>query len=140
MLGDCVSIIDFSVRSGVGIRLDTLAAVRRFLAFYQSNAGTHDFEHPSFCLRQHILALMGLMSPRYIWPLHQLVEPSADEVADLQPICPEVAPFHLVCGQLPASTLLYLRQFRLGDRRLLGLRPMDVMLPGGPYQAHLRLR
>ena len=48
---------------GLVVRLDTLAAVRLFLAFYWSNAGTVNFEQPSFCLHQHILAMMGLMPP-----------------------------------------------------------------------------
>ena len=67
------------------------------------------------------------------------MEPSADKVEALQTIHLEVAPSNLVRGQLPASTLLYLRQFRLGDRRFLGLSPRDVMFPSGPYQSHLRL-
>ena len=83
---------------------------------------------------------MGLLPPHYLRPLHQLVEPSSDEVAALWPIRPEFSPCHLVCGQLPASTLIYLCQFHLVDQRLLSLRPRDVMLPGSPYQAHLHLR
>ena len=80
------------------VHLDTLAAVRHFLAFYRCNAQLHDFEHSGFCLCQHILALMGLLPPRYLWPFHQLVDPSSDEVTALWPICPEVSPCHLVCG------------------------------------------
>ena len=49
--------------TGSIICLDTLPAVCLFLAYYQDNVGLHDYEYPSLCLCQHILAVMGLMPP-----------------------------------------------------------------------------
>ena len=126
--------------AGATIRLRTLPSVKLFLALYRANIGIHDYEYPSYYLRQNILAVMELMPSTYTRPARQLVMPDPATVRDLPPIHEDLTPSLIGRGLLQPATMEYLNRYRFSDRSLVRLRDRGPLEPNSAYQAHLRLQ
>ena len=126
--------------AGATIRLRTLPSVKLFLALYRGNIGIHDYECPSYYLRQNILAVMELMPSTYTPPARQLVMPDPATVRDLPPIHEELTPSLIGRGLLQTSTMEYLNRYRFSDLSMARFPDMGTLEPNTPYHAHLCLQ